>query len=71
MVGMIGQIVGSKERIQKLMKIIIKIISQFPHLDKEDVKENVIKMIGLYITWLEDHMIELDTQNILQSGVQD
>ena len=32
-----------------------EIISQFPHLDKEDVKRKCYKDAGLYITWLEDH----------------
>ena len=32
-----------------------EMISQFPHLDKEDIKRKCYKDAGLYITWLEDH----------------
>ena len=29
-------------------------ITQIPHLDKEDVKRKCFKNVGLYITWVED-----------------
>ena len=28
---------------------------EFPHLDKEDVKNKCYKNVGLYITWLKEH----------------
>ena len=31
-----------------------QMITQFPHLDKEDVKRKCFKNVGLYITWVED-----------------
>ena len=32
-----------------------RMIKEFPHLDKEDVKNKCYKNVGLYITWLKEH----------------
>ena len=32
-----------------------RMIKEFPHLDKEDIKDKCYKNVGLYITWLKEH----------------